>query len=318
MSTDQTAELLFTIASISSFPTIIMNIFLIAWIFYEHMDRKLESITIWSVAAITFLSGCCVSVAWYCWHIQTYTFATDVICGSAIFICWQAGTGSIYYIFIKRLHRTFNQTKYDITTNIYTALTCGCIFFFVIQIILLITWYYSMIYYISTNTLHIIVAVTVIVEQLLDFLLSVSFLMIFIKKLRALNIDIGLNYLSYDLELNDMKSVQNSTLNKQQLVIIKSLSKITILSCIAIISTQCFFIYEGILYWLDAPLRLNAIRYIAMSLDCMINSICVILNFDFADGWYISLCKSCDCCLTTICTYDAIKKQNNLKQQLLQ
>eukprot|EP01084_Bolivina_argentea_P089290 161140_1 len=170
MSADETTQFLFTIATISSIPTVIMDAFLISWICYHYMDQKFQSTAIWSVLAITSLATCCASVGWYGWESQLFNLTTEIIFLLAIFMSWQTGTVSIYVLFIKRLHITFSGTKYEIPQKIYFALSCGCVCFFSLQMITLTCHIFELHNIITSNSYFIIAAILFTSEQVFDFL----------------------------------------------------------------------------------------------------------------------------------------------------
>lgn len=194
-----------------------------------------------------------------------------------------------------------------IPKKIYRPLYFLSLSFIVTQTVMDICYYLSVhLNVLSTSQYNHIVSVIFIMLQAIDFVLSVSLIAIFVQRLRSLNIDIGINDPYHNQELND-----------QQMKIVRSMSKSTVLSCIAILSSQCVFIYIAILFWINDSDNLGYTRFIMVAWDCIINSVCVILNFDFADGCYYHLCCCFDYCCTKLCGYQAKRQQTELRQRLL-
>eukprot|EP01084_Bolivina_argentea_P097178 174710_1 len=308
-------EILYNIAAVSMVPPSILGIALIAWISCNHSNKPLESTGKWTVAAIILLVATCVLGGWF---LITTDNINHIILASIFPVTWQCGLISIYILCIKRLRITFSGTKYDSPNKIYIAMYCACGIFGLCLIAQRISYTIHLCGMMSEMWYDFVTFVVIIVEEVVDVVLSISLVGLFIRKLRQLTLDINLKASCDDVELDDMQSVQNSLLSAKQLKIITSMSKLTILSSIIIISTECYFLYLGIVYWLGVPQKLNAIRWMCFSLNVMVNSICLVLNFDFAETLYNRLCCHFHYCCRKICAYQTKRQQNVLAKKLLQ
>ena len=305
-SMDDANKVTLQLAVISNYISLAITVILVISICYNHLEKSLEFIAIWSIITIAFLGGSCGILAWRLQAIDSFIkwYVLNILYG----ILWASGTLCIYILFIKRLQLTFYGTKYDISKIVYKTLYFGCTLFIIIFLIPETCYYLRLQDIITVNQYNNIAVVTIVCEQIIDFALSVSLLIIFLQRLRRLNIETGVNHGNVGKDL---------ALNRLQIKIVSSMSKVTILSSVAIVSTQIFLIYIGVLYWLGEPEMLNNIRYALLALDVCINSICVILNFDFANIWYHRLCCCCAYCCNKICAYKARKQMNDLHIRLL-
>ena len=306
-------ELTLQFANACCYISVVIHILLVIYIFNNHIEQSMKFIARWSILSISLLASSCIILAW---RLETKNLFIEMYIINVLFgILWALGTVSIYILFIKRLHLTFYGTKWNISKNMYRLLYFGCALFLMVFIMADISYYMKLGGTISENNYTDMAVLNIILQQIIDFVLSITLMTIFIQRLRRLNIEIGVNDNNFDKN----KSIQSdSTLNKSQMMIVSSMSKVTILSCVAIISTQVFLIYEGIIYWLGTPVMLNNIRYLLVALDCSINSICVVLSFDFANRFYNRLCCCCDYGCQRLCTYQAKKQLDDHRVTLLQ
>lgn len=221
---------------------------------------------------------------------------------------WATGTISIYILFIKRLELTFVGTRHAIPNYVYYGLYFGCALFQAQWISFAVVYYLNLTNIITTAQFELGAAINSTVGQIVDFALSVSIIVIFIRKLRDLSIEVRAN--GSDQLLNSHKLTQS------QLKIVSSMSKVTILSIVCIVSTQCLFMFSGIMFWMKM-LTWEDIETMLLVLDAIINSICVVLNFDFASIWYRRMCCCCDYCCGKLCAYHTEQKWNQYKESLL-
>eukprot|EP01084_Bolivina_argentea_P121501 215317_1 len=106
-----------------------------------------------------------------------------------------------------------------------------------------------------------------------------------------------------------ISSTTFSSLNMRQKTILNTASKYTILTTVAIISTQLFLLsgvnngisivrrsefYYEIGFWVYMAL---------LALDCAVNALCICLNFEVNKVWFNGLCFCCDACCTSICIW---------------
>eukprot|EP01084_Bolivina_argentea_P121502 215319_1 len=100
----------------------------------------------------------------------------------------------------------------------------------------------------------------------------------------------------------------NININSKQKSILFVASKYAILSSTAIISTQLFllssvnhsmaFSQPDWYYFLSWD-----IYGVLFALDCLLNSLCICLNFDFNQIWFLTLCCICNNCCNSLCIW---------------
>lgn len=291
-----------TSLTISCYAALLIYLVLLITLVYNHLEKKCSTILIWSIIAITFFAAACGSLAWF---QQTNDFVIKMYIANPLWsVSFHFGMMSIYILFMKRLQITFKDTKYAIPKHIYKWLYFGVAIFILGLIALEICYYLALQSIITKHTYNEYVILSVsLSHQVIDFILSCSLIGLFLQRLRALYID-----------SND----KSSSLNERQAVIILSMSKATILACTAILSTQSLLFFQEAVYWyLGKSTILEDIRLILLVFDVIINSICVVLNFDFADHLYGCLCCGCDICCARLCQYKSEKKLSEYKTRLL-
>lgn len=310
------AHLLTSLATLSCYVAILVCGASVIWIIYHHTDQPLKFIGKWSIASITLLAASCGMIIW---HFQTNKVPDKYVPGILFGLFYRIGSAFVYVLFIKRLQHMFNDTKYRISNTIFIIFYCIIAIFLLLLVGIDICFYFFVRGYLTQPVYYELAAICLLCTEITDLLLSVGLIIVFVHKLRLLNIEIGLNH-SYQYDDIDVRSSNsdNISLTNQQYKIITTMSKVTILSAVAIISTHCYFIYQGIMFWMNAPLIMDIIRYISLPLDCTINAICVVLNFDFAEDVYHRLCCCCHYCCSKLCAYKAKKEiMSEFKQRLL-
>ena len=296
------------IAVVCCYIALISYCVLLVSIIYNYIGKPLRFNGICSIICIILFA---ISSATLAWMLQTMDAFTKWYIADVVYnIFWSFGSISIYILFIKRLQLTFDGTKYAISERICALLYLGCASFEIIFMACMICYYLKLENTLTHTQYDDIAGILIAAYQMIDFLLAVSVIIIFIKKLRKLSIEVGINDSNYDIQTND------PWLSRSQMKIVGRMSKITILSCVAILTTQSFLIYIGTLYWVGEPKMLNHIRYIYVTLDCIINSICVVLNFDFADEYYEKICF-CESICTKLCAYKVKREFGEYRNRLL-
>ena len=302
----QSALITHTTAIICCYVALVIYCVLLVSILYNYIGKTLGFIGIWSMISISLLAASCAALAWM---LQTADMFVKWYIADALYdFLWSLGTLSIYFLFIKRLQITFDGTKYSLPAKTYKMLYLGCALFEFIWCLAGICYYLKLGHILEPAEYDQIAVVSNVTALIIDLVTSITIIILFIQRLRKLNIEVG---------SGTINKAENSSLNKSQMKIVLSMSKVTILSCVAILSTQSYLIYCGLLYSAGQPEIPNNIRYILVSLDCVINSICVVLSFDFADEWYHKLCCCCECCCTRLCAYQAKREFNRYKQRLI-
>ena len=226
-------------------------------------------------------------------------------------IFWRLGSTFLYILFIKRLQLTFKDTLYPMkNTKALIVFYIGCFVFVLLDIIGYVVYYSYSTDSISEHTLSIWWSAIVTIAQIIDLMLSSYSIALFVRRIWMLTIDIGDNI--------DKQSVHS--INDGQLIIIKAVSKITILSSIAIISSQIFLLFEASLFGLrykngytDEVSLGYDIWWMYLPIDCIINALSIYLSFDFNDGCYKKMCF----CLDGCCVYTNKRKFTALKTRLL-
>eukprot|EP01084_Bolivina_argentea_P309130 534669_1 len=309
-----TVTIIFSIANVAISFLVILTI----WGYY-FVDEKQWTVTAkWSVSAIIcfgIYSG--FSAIMYDGKDTT----VSSIIGYIYFIFWRLGTSLIYVLFLKRFQCTFRDTKYDISTAIYTWIYRACILFVLLDFIVIIL-HILFVYYgsvvITYDSLLITVVVETILSAIIDLTVTVMIVGIFVYKLWVLTNDIGSNYIY---------PKQKMSLDGKQITVIDAMSKITILTLCAIISSQLLLFYQMITFTLDVfqgnlDKLYDDIQNLLMVLDTFINLFCVIFSFDFAFSCYrYTPCYVLDWCCNMLCKYHAKHKQLQnvieMKQNLL-
>ena len=298
------------IVVVSCYTALFTYALLLVSIVYNHVKKQLGPILIWSIISLTCLSASCGALAWF---IQTNNNIMKLYLSNVLYaVFYHFGRASIYILFMKQLQVTFNGTKYAISKTIIKWFYFG-IAIFIISLLTVQTCYYLVL----TDTVIMtesefngkLALSVIIIHQIIDFILSFSLIGMFIQKLRILYIDLRHS-------VNDSKEKEFYS-RRQQKKIIRSMSKATILSCVAILSTQLFLLFQAIVFYVGTPDELDLIRQIFLALDVIINSICVVLNFDFADIVFFIACCACDYCCSQLCEHKASKKLSEHKARLL-
>ena len=239
-------------------------------------------------------------------------------------IFWSFGIFTLYLLFIQRLKKTFQNSIYKISNCINILLFIGMIFFLLIQIADSII---NIIVYINKNfnwnQFSLYTLPILILSEFLHFIISCIIVYMFISRLIQLILLRETNNFSSSQIRDDISNDLQINLEEYQQKILNVVIKYFILSTIAIISSQIFFISSIIL---DISFnssnsccsqRFNIISsYInitIMGIDCCINCLCIFLNFQFKPKWYSLICN----CFRKCCQYICLKYvKKRLKTEL--
>ena len=237
---------------------------------------------------------------------------------------WHLGQVMVYFYLLIRLYNGFKGTVYSIKWNISITLSIllCCYLIGCLIILSIIVWYIIWYLTIATNTdngldnlpydeeLQILFkSITLMV----DFMLSLSLLVIFVYKLRKISESLNVMiHDEYDLISNDNSNINSlliqdrETLQTQNENIYNVISKVLILGVIMIISSQISLILS-LVDWIrnkDTNDTLTVVYSLFKGLHTLIASLSVFLGFEFTHNWYICCCGAChrhikSCCLST-------------------
>ena len=182
------------------------------------------------------------------------------------------GISFILMLFCVRIYYTFKETKYDLKQRTVLLLKMFSIITCIISIILSIIGALSIIdpRYLS------IISVTLLLVYLIGVILLIR---LFIKKLWQVIYDIK-NY--DDHENNDLL-----------LILTCEMIKYTILVLITACSTFIAWIFIPIMQRISHENSLS-MRFMIGSIDSIVGSVCLILQYSFAKSFYKSICGRCD------------------------
>ena len=248
------------------------------------------------------------------------TSKTSEIFASAMYsLNWCFGQCFTYLLFIERLKYSFKGTKYELSKRYFYPFYVGIALFIIISVTAQIIWILYkqdiipfMFYNRSGNTRNLS-------QCIIDWILSISLLYVFLHKLWILNMDLSV------FNVNEASSVVNS----RQESVIKIASRLTIISCIAIFTTQFLMIYSTITFLIcykniECKYYNHNLKPIVegfWGIDCFINCLCIFMSFAFenAEIMYYSLCRCCHQQCIKCCIYMTRKKmqKNQLQHQLL-
>ena len=246
---------------------------------------------------------------------------------------WRLGQAFLYLLCLERLKHSFKNTKYASSHKTF------CLFYIGIFMILITYIIKSSIYcYLynhnhdeDTDSLYAIVGdIDMGITQIIDLLLSIAIMTLFLNKLYKLNVDLtDINYLNgshqimtHSLSINSSRrnnyNIRNKkrklSLNQRQKSVIGIMAKITLLSFIALLSSQIFLFLGGALYFAEILGSTNQTIQLLWSLgtgyfaiNTLIISASIALSFDFSYKWYKKICRFNKICVKC-CTWSTKKK----------
>eukprot|EP01084_Bolivina_argentea_P302683 522491_1 len=236
----------------------------------------------------------------------------------------------LYVVFVKRLQHSFRNTKYTPSITLFSIFYILIIMFILVYISKNVYFGLCQIYNNSERycDFGLIGDVEATCSAIIDIILTTLIISTFVRKLWLLNIDLiyvdhgNINEpimnesdLTIDRDISiTTKSNTLSSLNDRQKVVISIMSKITLLSFIALISTQ-IVIYLGVaMFFYDT---FNEDYYANLfstfqtgywAVNSIICTFCIALMFDFALYWYEILC-ACPNTYCIACCYRLGQKQ---------
>eukprot|EP01084_Bolivina_argentea_P109254 195260_1 len=231
-------------------------------------------------------------------HVNISEWTLGLQINSAIeHISWHLAQTFTYLLFIYRIYYAFENTKYKTKSYIYTILIIGAVIFFMECIFLLVT--YSLYRYkvISYDLLDTLNTIELISKSLIDLMLSIGMIKLFISKLLQIS-----NEIKTSSDIDDF----------QHKILLSIATKISILSIIALISTQILILSAAInciVYIFSDDYYVEVFFYHEINVtymtvcDSTINIICIYLTLPYNDSkkLYNKLCHGCDslCLLLT-------------------
>eukprot|EP01084_Bolivina_argentea_P203946 348245_1 len=216
---------------------------------------------------------------------------------------WNLAHVFMYLLFVINLRDTFRATTLKIKHTALKFFAILIIAFFCSQLayVTMVELFYEKI--ISIATYHKYAPIPIVITELIDAILSIELVYMFVHRL----------FLLFRMHTHN----KISELNWKQQSILYSVTQYTILSTIAIISSQTFLISSvnnsysfkadnGAYYHISYTLY-----SILMDSDAVINSLCIFLNFRFSHLCYVSMCCFCDDCCHAICKKCAATNSKN-------
>ena len=224
-------------------------------------------------------------------------------------IIWSIAQISMYSLSTLRLYQ-FNLTILQIQSKtIFHIKLALSVFFsvFILHLIITIIAYFGVIEWLSYS---IISSLIMCIISILALCQSSILIYMFITRLFVLFM---LNAEKKNTaNFNDEKDEMNITINADQASVLESIVKHTSLDVIAIISSQVFLISN-----INRSISLSNEKHyeigylvfaICLTLNCCINSICILLNFKFSHSWYKTVCCIGDRCCRCICKQYLMQK----------
>ena len=227
---------------------------------------------------------------------------------------WRFGCVCLYLLFSKRLQITFDQNKYNTNSNfIYYLIYILCALFILFSIAQFLEYILYFDYHETNDGYTTVEIIGTIFTEIIDLLLSIGLIGAYIRKLWQLNEQVA-NPFSINKDGKEINSAQNKILN--------AIGKITILSCFAIISSQLLLIVQTSIYFqtISTSQLIYIIWFMLNNVDCMINTFCIFLSFDFNVDLYHKICGYFQKCCFKFCKMVYTKtnnKNNTLEMNLL-
>ena len=338
----------------------LLCVFCVLFIFghYFVFIKPMTIIEILSILSMTRFGMCGLSSALYFMFDECglTIFHSTVYCNIWTFlwtISWRFAIVMLQILYIKRLQITFDHLARYRTPNRVYKLS------YVLNVGFILSSFITGILYLTDEDPDIYdtyFAVDTIVSQILQFIISVGLIKLYIGRLFVLNEQAGL-YLyspaaavgreSHDFYTNkDVEEDSGSTpelsaetaeyseyetdlqkkrsSNPAQKKILGAISKMTVLSALAIISSETVFTFQaigGAAGWFANNDEMMAIWYIGWDIDVVVNAICLFLSFDFNDNVYQKWCCGLHRCCMWTCDKCSRRKQarnaNDLEQSLI-
>eukprot|EP01084_Bolivina_argentea_P312680 541353_1 len=265
----------------------------------------------------------CICIASLCgaiFYSETYltyqsTFITAAF-ESMHELFWNLGEIACYCLFVDRLKHSFKHTSHKISSIQFL------IFWIAIIIYLLCVIAFCMVEFDSVssifNTHDIISWIYVFGIELIDFLIAFWLIFLFCKKLLHVTIDI-----------NQSSTFFMDNLNKKSVMLLNLITKYCVLCITAISSTQIVNIIQIIIFIIidDANSNPNfheliflSLHRALMTLDMVINVMCLFLTISYTAKYYNTLCSSAQNSIQNCCnkwaSSSTIKRRQNAAFEL--
>ena len=312
-----------------------MFILLMVWYHIQIVQLSFSTNLIGHFSTLGIISFT-LSAMFKTWREITYTMPSielyhTIIISAVYSLTWSLGQIFVYLLFIERLKYSFKNTKYASSKRYFYPFYIGIGLFLIISIVAQIiqilykSHAINRVFYSDSGDARNLA------QCIIDVILSIGLLYVFIKKLSDLNKDLSVFNADEVYQGSDKSSI---SLNSRQEAVIKIVSKLTIITCFAVGSTQILMIYSTITFLIcNGPIDcefgmghnyLKTITEGLWGLDCFINCLCIYLSFGFEHSYnmYYSICGCCDrlcikCCKSMSERKLAKERNGHLKVSLL-
>lgn len=238
---------------------------------------------------------------------------------------WLIAQISCCFMFIFRLRQTFKNTKWAISK---TTISMFYVSLFIFMLINIAIW---TIFTITYNTSDIpditafkINSILTIIVNIMDSIISFCTVYLYSSKLlqcmEKFNDDLYTNIATIAQRNNDAMSGggRGIRLSSTQKMLVELMTKLFLISFLALGSTQIYLISQVILYSMvklrndGDPLYFTMyfITIILQSFSCVINTICIYTTFDFSEKFYNNLCSKAHGCFAFCCSNYAKRRMN--------
>lgn len=234
---------------------------------------------------------------------------------------WIMAQASCCFMFMSRLKQTFQNTKYQLTK------TTISIFYGALIIFILLNFAIWALFEIIYNTSHIsdstafrINAILLTIANVLDFGIGSWIVYSYSAKLlqcmQQFNDDLQQN-----IAVVAMSDRSDSIhLSSTQRIILTIMTKLSLISFLAIGATQIYLISELILYSLvdlrdkgnSFYLLWYSITIILQSFCSAMNVICIFVSLEFAEPFYGKVCCKAHSCCGKVCNFYAKRKMKQV------
>ena len=211
--------------------------------------------------------------------------------------CWNIGNIISYIYLLFRLQKSFKDTDNSLTKGVKTSLIILLIIYllFIIYSIIIGIWliHEGQEIYRTDQVFHNAVMGYKIGLTIVDLVISISLLVIFIKKLYRIGENIYKN--SMEFGVSDDKNIRNKdgSIRNSKETLFTIMSRVSILSITMIISCQ-IVLFFGILSWMLNGSRIMDTIYLTFKMiDSFIASVCLFMGFEFTRKWYNLWCGCC-------------------------
>ena len=250
--------------------------------------------------------------------IRDQSFVSLIIWNDVAVLSWNFAQIFLFTLLMLRIYHTFHETPYRVSNWAYYLF--GALIFF--YVICCAVWYIHNLviiraHYTNVDTLFDVYRALskgyIITVELIDLLISMMLIYLFVKQMVKISValrdDLNFRKQSVSIRIQSDASVQ---LNEKQIEIIHSATRYSVLSIIALLSTQLNLLIFCMASMAEWDMNDWVICGIFFCLDCIINSLCLYLLFAANRKAYTLLCTPCHllfgCCLTRM-TQKRVKKQ---------